>query len=333
MNRAPTSHRRPRTLRRVLIAAAAGVAALATALTALPAAQAGESGGESGGEEAPRYEVGGLPDALGNFFLSPGAVEGANDWECEPSAEHPEPVVLVHATGVNLGANWAQISPTLANEGHCVYGFNYGMGLLSMFGRIGGLRDVASSAGTLDAFVDRVLEATGAEQVDLVGHSQGGMMPHYYIKRLGGAPLVDDFVAMVPSNHGTTLSGLTTIGETLGLLGLVNGFFDLAGLEGLRDQEVGSEFMEALFADGDTVPGVDYTVITTRNDAVVTPYTNSLLDGPDVTNIELQEQCPDNPVGHVGVAFDGPTVQNIVNALGADDPDFQPACEDFGPSL
>ena len=35
------------------------------------------------------------------------------------------------------------------------------------------------------------------------GHSQGGMMPRYYLKFLGGASKVDDLVGLAPSNHGT----------------------------------------------------------------------------------------------------------------------------------
>ncbi|WP_059013595.1 esterase/lipase family protein [Streptomyces specialis] len=316
------------TTRRWFAGTATALALTATALTTVPAATAG-----AGEADDPAYAVGGLSEGVSNFFLSPGAVEGANDWECRPTEEHPDPVVLVHATGVSLGSNWARIAPTLANEGHCVFAFDYGMGLFSFFGRVGGLTGVAGSAGTMDAFVDRVLAATGAEQVDLVGHSQGGMMPHYYIKRLGSAEKVDSFVAIAPSNHGTSLNGLVNLGESLGLLGLFNGLFDVLGMQGLKDQETGSDFQEALFADGDTVPGVRYTVITTENDSVVTPYTNSFLDGDDVTNILIQDQCPDSPVGHVGMAFDGPTTENVVNALGAADPDFQPTCADYGLSF
>ncbi|MBH0779847.1 esterase/lipase family protein [Nocardia bovistercoris] len=38
------------------------------------------------------------------------------------------------------------------------------------------------SAATLDAFVDRVRQATGAPKVALVGHSEGATMAYWYIK-------------------------------------------------------------------------------------------------------------------------------------------------------
>ncbi|OEV22738.1 lipase, partial [Streptomyces nanshensis] len=50
-------------------------------------------------------------------------------------------------------------------------------------------------------------------QVDIVGHSQGGMMPRYYLKFLGGAPKVNALVGIAPSNHGTTLSGLAALAD------------------------------------------------------------------------------------------------------------------------
>ncbi|HEY4376621.1 MAG TPA: alpha/beta fold hydrolase, partial [Acidimicrobiales bacterium] len=126
--------------------------------------------------------IGDVGTALANYVASPGAVAGANDWSCKPSAQHPYPVVLVHATGVNLGANWVALSPMLKNAGYCVYAFNYGFTSISL-DRIGGLGDIPTSAQTMGTFVTKVLASTGAHKVDVVGHSQGGMMPSYYIKR------------------------------------------------------------------------------------------------------------------------------------------------------
>ena len=56
-----------------------------------------------------------------------------------------------------------------------------------------------------------MLAKTGASQVDIVGHSQGGMMPGYYIKFLGGASKVHTLIGLAPSNHGTTIDGLQTL--------------------------------------------------------------------------------------------------------------------------
>ncbi|MFD9907922.1 esterase/lipase family protein [Streptomyces sp. NPDC059063] len=324
MNRTTAPVRPRRTLRRLAAGVAVPVALAATALTA-GSAPAGAA------EQRGQYPVGGVADGVSNFLFSPDAVAGVNDWSCKPTAEHPEPVVLVHGTGVNLGANWVKIGPTLANEGHCVFALNYGMGSpFNLGGRVGGLTGIAKSSEALGAFVDKVLAKTGAKKVDIVGHSQGGMLPNHYIKRLGGAKKVDQLVALAPTNHGTSLSGLVNLGRALGLLGLVNDAFDHLDLQGLKDQEQDSAFQKALFADGDTVPGVRYTVIATKNDIIATPYDRGFLKGDGVRNIALQEQCPGNPVGHVGLFTDGPTTQNIVNTLGPNKPDFKPDCKDYG---
>ena len=53
------------------------------------------------------------------------APAGSNDWGCE-SAEHPQPVVLVHGLAANRTVNWSTMSPFLANRGFCVFALTYG---------------------------------------------------------------------------------------------------------------------------------------------------------------------------------------------------------------
>jgi triacylglycerol esterase/lipase EstA (alpha/beta hydrolase family) len=236
----------------------------------------------------------------------------------------------VHGTAENMGFNWAALSPMLKNAGYCVFALNYGDNFfLSLGHRIEGLNAIASSAKELQAFVNNVLAKTGATKVDLVGHSQGGMMPNYYLKRLGGAAKVGTLVGLAPSNHGTTLSGLTSIGTTLGLLGVANVVLN-AATPSLVDQEVGSPFQTALFGDGDTAAGPRYVVIETNQDAIVTPYTNAFLQGANVTNILIQNQCPADGTGHIGLAFDGPALQDVMNVLGPNSPTFAPSCTGYG---
>ena len=124
-------------------------------------------------------------------------------------------MVLVHGTFADMSDSWQALSPLLRNHGYCVFALNYGAHGGSDALGVYATGDIADSAAQLSAFVDRVLAATGAGRVDLVGHSQGGMMPRYYLKYLGGAAKVRTLVGLAPSNHGTTLNGLFTLGGLL----------------------------------------------------------------------------------------------------------------------
>ncbi|HET9969057.1 MAG TPA: alpha/beta fold hydrolase [Streptosporangiaceae bacterium] len=239
----------------------------------------------------------------------PGADNG-----CRPSAAHPEPVILVNGTFANQDDNWQAASPLLANHGYCVFTFNYGGSSASSI--VQGTGDIATSAGQLGTFVSTVLAQTGAAKVDLVGHSQGGMMPRYYLKFLDGAGHVDKLVALAPSNHGTTLGGLTALVTALGAAGLVNGAIN-ALCTACGQQEAGSPFLTNLNAGGETVAGVSYTVIESRYDEVVTPYTSAFLSGSGahVSNILLQNQCGLDLSDHLEIAADPVALADVLNAL------------------
>ncbi|MFG2870247.1 esterase/lipase family protein [Streptomyces sp. NPDC048338] len=235
---------------------------------------------------------------------------GWNDFACKPSADHPRPVVLVHGTFGNSVDNWLGLAPYLVNRGYCVFSLDYGQ--LPGVPFFHGLGPIDKSAEQLDAYVDRVLAATGAAEADLVGHSQGGMMPRHYLKFLGGADKVNALVGIAPDNHGTTLLGLTK------LLPYFPGAEDLlnAKTPGLADQVAGSPFITRLNAGGDTVPGVRYTVIATQYDEVVTPYRSGFLSGPNVTNIVIQDKCVLDLSEHVAIGtLDRVTFHEVTNAL------------------
>ena len=241
-------------------------------------------------------------------LAAPG-VPGANDWSCRPGTAHPRPVVLVHGTFANGSVNWLTDAPVLAARGYCVFALTYGE--VSGVPLLRAVAPVADSAAQLATFVSGVLAATGAGQADIVGHSQGGMMPRYYLKFLGGAAKVHTLVGLAPSNHGTTLDGLATLAASYqGAIDLLN-----AGCPACVDQVVGSDLLTRLNAGGDTVAGVSYTVIATKYDEVVTPYGTQFLSVSGVRNVTLQNLCAVDISEHAAMAFDPVVLHEVENAL------------------
>jgi triacylglycerol lipase len=253
------------------------------------------------------------PAAAQTSLASP--PKGANDWNCKPSAAHPDPVVLVHGLGATMGENWSYISPLLAKRGYCVFALTYGLD--PRFPYFGGVIPIEQSAVELNTFVDRVLAATGASQVDLVGHSEGTFMPEYWLKYLGGAPKVAKYVALAPLYKGTTLYGLANMaaaGMKLGISQPILAF--ISAFCGSCDEFLaGSPMVAKLQANGGPeVPGIQYTTIMSKYDELVMPYTSGMLP-PPAHNIVIQNVCRTDLDEHGLQAFDPAVAQMIFNAL------------------
>lgn len=254
-----------------------------------------------------------FPQAVGESLISGAAAPaGANNWKCKPSKANPRPVVLVHGTTENQRMNWNALSPLLKNDGYCVYTFNYGAGSFTL-GQFYGLAPIASSAAELKTFVDQVLSSTKASKVDIVGHSQGGMMPRWYIQKLGGASKVGTLVGLAPSNQGTSMSGIADLGNLIP--GLADTFvYSWCGA--CEDQVAGSAALTELNAGGGTSPGVKYVNILTKYDEVVTPYTNGRLSGSNVKNITVQDGCILDFSEHLAISYDRRALWHVRDALG-----------------
>jgi triacylglycerol esterase/lipase EstA (alpha/beta hydrolase family) len=257
-----------------------------------------------------------------------GSPPGVNVSDCQPAASGPQqyPVILLPGTLYDMADTWQALGPILADRGWCVYGLNYGATESTTLsgGRIWSVGDIPTSASQLAAFVGEVLAVTGARKVDLVGWSQGGMMPRWYLRFDGGSAYVHDLVGLAPSNHGTTVDGMSALLDAVSALGLPAPL-SLLQCPACTQQLVGSAFLQRLNAGNDTVPGVRYTVIETEDDEVVTPYTSAFLRGTAVTNVTLQHQCPDDHADHLAMPYDSAALQDVVEALD-DSPKLSVTC-------
>ncbi|MGS2810958.1 esterase/lipase family protein [Nocardia sp. MW-W600-9] len=307
----------------------------------------GSSSGSSGGKSTDTIGYGPAQTSwlaafgygLGNGDAAP---PGANDWNCKPTAEHPRPVVLLHGTWMNAYNGYAFMGQPIKDAGYCTFTFNYGRsglveggGLGSLLPGVMGTGYIQDSSKQVATFVDRVLAATGAGEVDIIAHSQGGALANWYTKFDGGAAKVENLVTFGATHHGTSLDGIGALGRMINnagidILGLIEIFVGHAGIQ----QTIGSDFVNQLNANGDTVAGVDYTVVGTRYDEVTNPYDLTFLKpgpGATVDNITLQEGCEQDVSDHLTVMYSPRALSIALRALDpAGSPDL--VCE-FNPWL
>ena len=238
---------------------------------------------------------------------------GFDNWDCKPSAAHPNPLVLLHGLGGNGPGNYAYLGPYLAAKGYCAFTLTYGQATPVI--PVGGTVSIVQSSAQIEAFIDQVRQSTGAAKVDIVGHSEGGFQSIYGPKVRGYAAKVGKVVALAPPTHGTTFAGLVSVGDYLGLRPLVDQVLREFGCPACDEIIVGGSAVNQLTTGPIAQPGVKYTVIASRFDALVTPHETSFIREPGVQNKFVQDTCPADPVGHVGLAFDPTVAQLVANAL------------------
>ena len=201
--------------------AASAAALMTTAVVVAPQADARR--GPEGPVGPPAAD---FVTAYARSLLQPGLMPPeVNDWNCRPSPEHPRPVVLIHGTWDNAYATWSMLTPMLKREGYCAYALNYGddeSGWVGLPPGVYGTQTLRRSGDEVAAFVDEVIARTGRRQVDLVGHSQGGIQARLVVQDHGGAVpghpelnTVRKVVGLGANNHGTTFAGLAALGGML----------------------------------------------------------------------------------------------------------------------
>ncbi|MFG1777387.1 lipase family alpha/beta hydrolase [Micromonospora sp. NPDC049048] len=210
------------------------------------------------------------------------------------TANAGNPVIVVGGlTGISIA--YEPIAARLRADGHQVFIYQLpGLG----FG------DIRDSARDFSGFVDRIRAATGASRVDVVGHSEGGLVSRWYIKFLGGTEAVGRYVSLGSPQQGTYLANI------LNVVGLNN----CAGVVACRQMSIGSDFLTELNAGDDTPGAVRWTTVRSWQDELVRPVDNATLaDG--AANVLIQSACPLRVVGHLGLVLDGTTYTVVRQAL------------------
>jgi pimeloyl-ACP methyl ester carboxylesterase len=180
------------------------------------------------------------------------------------------PIVVINGLG----------APRLAAQAYGMYFRAHGLDVSTIPQPLLLFEDIRTSARKLGAQVERTLARTGADKVNLLGMSLGGLIGLYYVKCLAGRDRVNRLVSIGGPLGGVPM--LDRLGRVLpiGLLGNV-------GQTGV-DSELQKELRAATVPDGVRIYSVG------SNGDPLTPRPCWAIDG--VTPIETNHGV--FPVGH-----------------------------------
>ena len=242
----------------------------------------------------------------GAYQLSHGLADppGLNRDDCRPDPDRPHPVILVHGTGLNGGNSWATFGAALAAEGFCVWAPT--VGAPAGAGSTGGLDSLTgASAPQLAAEIDRVRALTGADRVDLVGHSQGAIVASY-VAATGRAREVRTVVTLGadPARSGDGPPEFVT--EALEVISPGTARRDAQATLAWLGEE-GVPFAR----------GVRYVAVSSDHDELTGPVTAPVVPSfVDLAVVRLQDGCEADRSGHLTVLASPRAVDLVTDALG-----------------
>jgi len=195
-----------------------------------------------------------------------------------------EPILLIPGTDLDPGPNFSwnyERAFTAAHWPYCT---------VTLPGHTMGDAQVA---GEYVVYALRTMAARSGHKVEVLGYSQGGMLPRWALRWWPDIrALVDDVVGLDPSNHGTVDA-------------VASCQFPCPVAD--RQQATGSHFLTALNSGAETFAGIDYTVVFSRTDEIVVPNldasgSSSLHTGAGhIANIAVQDICPNDTSEHLAM--------------------------------
>ncbi|WP_424921368.1 esterase/lipase family protein [Streptomyces sp. wa1] len=155
--------------------------------------------------------------------------------------------------------------------------------------------DIRTAAELLDRHVEEICARTGRREVDIVGHSLGGLIARYYVQRLGGDRRVRTLVTL-----GTPHGGTAAV--------------PLAGAHPIvRQMRSGSDLIEELRRPA---PGCRTRFVSfwSELDRVILPVETACVDHPDLDAVNVRV----TGIGHLALPVHPAVASAIRQALESD---------------
>jgi triacylglycerol esterase/lipase EstA (alpha/beta hydrolase family) len=158
--------------------------------------------------------------------------------------------------------------------------------------------DLREQAKALGQAATATLKRTGAQSVDVVGYSAGGVVARLWVRDYGGAKQARRIVTLGSPQHGTALAQLGAL-------------FPSACPTACVQLGPTSDLLIGLNTAPETPKGPAFISIWSTRDEVVLPPDSAVLNG--AVNISVQSVCASSQVRHGGLPAD-PLVAAMVAA-------------------
>ncbi|MFJ3822769.1 lipase family alpha/beta hydrolase [Streptomyces nodosus] len=157
--------------------------------------------------------------------------------------------------------------------------------------------DIRTAAQLLGRHIEELCERTGQQQVDVVGHSLGGLIARYYVQRLGGDLHVRTLVTLGTPHSGTRVAPLANAHPIV------------------RQMRPGSELIEEL---REPAPGcrTHFVSFWSDLDPLMDPLETACIDHPDL----LAQNVRVSGIGHLALPVHPAVAAGIRQALDLEQP-------------
>jgi len=191
------------------------------------------------------------------------------------------PVLIIHGFLGTRGSMYL-LERRLVQDGFVCVSFN--LGTLNV-------RDIRRSAFLIHRKIERILAQFPSQKIDIIGHSMGGLIGLYYVKKLGGHARVRKLIMLGTPVRGTwsALAGVMTLG-----------LWSTSSWQLLPR----SRFLDELH-QGPLPAGVEVATIAAARDWVV-PLGTTRLQGANAMTV---------PLGHSSLVVSEEVYRRVVNTL------------------